>query len=461
MRNAAFVLLFIMLSGCSVGPDYVRPATPAPDHWNVEYQAAGEMANVRWWQQFNDPVLSNLVETAVRSNLDLKEATAKVDQFLGALAATRSQYFPQITGAVTPTVQRMEGVKTETYQAAANMAWEIDLWGRIRRSSESAQAQIMSSEAGRRGSVLTVVSSVVSGYLTLRGLDRLLEIAKDTEKATAENLKLFRLRFKYGTISQLEVSQQENLYETARQAVPNYENQIRQQENALSLLLGRVPGPIPRGKALDALAPPGIPAGLPSRLLEQRPDIIQAEQDLIAANADIGAAKAEYFPKLSLTGALGIASNDMSKLASPGAELWSIGGELSAPILNFGATAGKVKQTEAKKEQALYRYQRSILTGFREVEDALIKITKGREQLESQRRQVHSLEEYARLSRLQFEAGTSNYLQVLDAEQALFTGRQSLAQTQYNLLVSVVSIYKAMGGGWVVEADKLQVEGKK
>ena len=461
MRNGVFFLLFVVLTGCSIGPDYVRPATSAPEHWNVEYQAAAELANIRWWQQFGDPVLDSLVETAVRSNLDLKEATAKVDQYLGALDITRSQYFPQISGSITSDAQNTGGKTTENYQAALSATWEIDLWGRIRRSSESAQAQILASEAGRRTVIMTVVSSVAGGYLTLRGLDRLLKIARDTEKATAENLKLFQLRFKYGTISKLELSQQENLYETARQEVPNYEFQIRQQENLLSLLLGRAPGPIPRGRELDALTPPGIPAGLPSQLLERRPDIIQAEQDLIAANADIGAAKAEYFPKISLTGTLGVASNDISKLFVPGAELWTAGTELAAPIFNFGATAGKVRKAEAQKEEALFKYQKAILTGFREVEDALIKTTKGREQLESQNRQVHSLEEYARLSRLQFEAGTADYLQVLDADRSLFNSRLSLTKTKYDLLGSVVSVYKAMGGGWVTEADNLQKKEKK
>ncbi len=455
MAKALLLLIVALLAGCSVGPDYLRPVTPAPAQWNVEYQAAAELADLRWWQRFGDPVLESLVESALRNNLDLKEATAKVDQYLGALNSSRSQFFPQFSASITPGVQHTGGMTSESYQAALNASWELDLWGRIRRSSESAQAQIMATEAGRRGTILTLVTSVASAYLTLRGLDRLLEISRDSEKAYAESLKLFQLRFKHGTISQLELSQQENLYETARQEIPNNESLIRQQENALSLLLGRAPGPIPRGKELDALKPPGIPAGLPSQLLERRPDIIQAEQDLIAANADIGAAKAEYFPKLSLTGALGVASSDMGKLFTPAGELWSLGGELAGPVFNFGATAGKVRQAESKKEQALFRYQKAILTGFRDVEDALIKTTKGKEQLESQTRQLHSLEEYARLSKLQFEAGTSDYLQVLDADRSLFNSKLALIKSKYELLSTVVSVYKAMGGGWISEADKL------
>lgn len=461
MRKILIALPMFLLSACSVGPDYVRPVTPVQDRWHVEYQAAANLANAQWWRQFGDPVLESLIETAVRENLDLKVATARVDQYLGVLDTTRSQYFPQISANYTGTFQRQPGLPAESHQAAVNASWELDLWGRIRRSNEAVQAQIFGSEAGRRGVLLTLVANVASGYLTLGGLDRQLEVTRATEKAYAESLKLFQLRFQYGTVSQLEVSQAESQYEAARQSIPSYESQIRQQENLISLLLGRPPGPIPRGKRLDELTPPGIPAGLPSELLERRPDIIQAEQTLIAANAQIGVAKAAYFPKISLTGLLGVASSDFGKLFTPGTDIWSAGGQVVAPLLNFGALSGQVKQVEAQQQQAMFQYQQAILTGFREVEDALIKTAKGREQLEAQERQVHSLEEYARLSRLQFEAGTANYLQVLDADRSLFSGRLAINQTKFDLLTAIVSVYKSMGGGWVMEADKLNLPNEK
>ena len=455
MRKLLLALPMFLLCACSVGPDYVRPATPVQDHWNVEYQAAANLANTQWWGRFEDPVLDSLIETAVKENLDLKVAAARVDQFLGALDATRSQYFPQISANYVGSGQRQPGVPAENHQATVDASWELDLWGRIRRSNEAAQAQIFGSEAGRRGVLMTLVANVASGYLTLGGLDRQLEVTRATEMAYAESLKLFRLRFQYGTVSQLEVSQAESQYESARQSIPAYESLIRQQENLISLLLGRPPGPIPRGKGLDELAPPGIPAGLPSELLERRPDIIQAEQTLIAANAQIGVAKAAYFPKISLTGTLGVAGSDIGKLFVPGADIWSLSGKIAAPLLNFGAISGQVKQAEAQQQQAVFQYRQAILTGFREVEDALIKTAKGREQLEAQRRQVQALEEYARLSRLQFEAGTANYLQVLDADRSLFSGRLAFNQTQFDLLTAIVSVYKSMGGGWDMEADKM------
>ena len=462
MHKVLMALPMLLLCACSVGPDYVRPTTPTADHWNVEYQAAANLANAQWWRQFGDPVLDSLIESAVRENLDLKVATARVDQFLGVLDSTRSQYFPQISAGFIGGEQQLSGNKSENYQITVNASWELDLWGRIRRSNEAAQAQIAGSEAGRRGVLMTLVANVASGYLTLRGLDRQLEITRATEKAYAESLRLFHLRFKYGTVSLLEVSQSESQYEAARQAAPGYESQIRQQENLLSLLLGRPPGPILRGKQLDELTPPGIPSGLPAELLERRPDIIQAEQGLVAANAEVGVAKAAYFPKISLTGALGVASNHIGKLFVPGADIWTAVGQVAAPILNFGALSGQLKQAEAQKQQALYQYRLAILTGFREVEDSLVKTTKGREQLEAQKKQVHSLEEYARLSRMQFEAGTSNYLQVLDADRSLFSGRLAFNQTSYDLLTAMVSVYKSMGGGWITEADKLTLSaGKK
>ncbi len=461
MRNLCFALLLMLLTGCTVGPDYIRPDVAAPERWTVDYQAAAGLADSQWWKQFGDPALDSLIEQAVRGNLDLKSATAKVDQYLGALDATRSQYYPQISAGFDAGGKRAAGITTESYQAALNATWELDLWGRIRRSSEAARAQIAGSEAGRRGVLLTLVANVASGYLTLRGLDRQLEITRATEKAYAESLNLFQLRFKYGTVSQLEVSQAESQFESARQSIPVYESQIRQQENLLSLLLGRAPGAIPRGKNLDELTPPDIPAGLPSQLLERRPDIIQAEQSLVAANAQVGVAIAGYFPKISLTGALGVASNDIGRLFVPGSNIWSAAGQAVAPLLNFGQTSGQVKQAEAQQQQAMFQYQQAVLTGFKDVEDALVKTTKGREQLAAQKRQVAALEEYSRLSRLQFEAGTSNYLQVLDADRSLFTGKLNRTQTQYDLLVSLISVYKAMGGGWIAEADKLGETTKK
>ena len=319
MRNLLFCLMTLFMTSCfAVGPDYVRPRVETPEKWNVDYEAVSDLANVQWWQKFDDPVLDELIAEAVRGNLDLRLAAARVDQYLGLLETSRSRSFPQIGAGVSGRRDRAAGQEGERYQAALDSSWELDLWGRIRRSSEAAQAQIAGSEAGRRAVAMTVVSSVADNYIILRGLDQQHAIAVEAEKSYAESLELFRIRFQHGAISRLELSQLESQYEAARQAVPRYESLIRQQENLLSLLLGRLPGTIVRGKSLDQLTSPGIPAGLPSRLLERRPDIMEAEQGLVAANSNIGVARAEYFPRISLTGLLGSASSDLGQLVNAG-----------------------------------------------------------------------------------------------------------------------------------------------
>lgn len=463
MRNVTLFMMTLLLAGCAVGPDYVKPEIVSPPSWRIDYQGAANLADTAWWEQFGDPALNTLIETALRENRDLKAAAARVDQFLGQLDTTRSQFFPQFGASVSASRQR----DTETgpvprhhttydyYQAALNVNWEIDVWGRIRRASESAQAQVLATEEGRRAVVLTLVSSVANSYIVLRGLDRQLEIARDTEQSYGKSLNLFQRRHEYGTISRVQLSQVESQYEIARQAIPQLESLVRQQENLISVLLGRNPGPIPRGKSIDELSSPGIPAELPSTLLERRPDIVQAEQNLIAANAQIGVAKALYFPVISLSGLLGTASADFSDLFEGPSKIWFLAGDALAPIYTFGAISGQVKRAEAFQHESLYHYEQTILTAFREVEDALVSTTKGREQLESQGRQVKSLGDYARLSRLQYEGGTVSYLQVLDADRSLFSGQLSYVQTQTGVLTSLVNVYKAMGGGWVTEADRL------
>ena len=462
MRNLLFCLMTLFMTSCfAVGPEYVRPRAETPEKWNVDYEVVSDLANVQWWQKFDDPVLDELIAAAVRGNLDLRLAAARVDQYFGLLETSRSRAFPQIEAGGSGRRDGTAGQSVERYQAAFNSSWELDLWGRIHRSSEAARARMEGSEAGRRAVVMTVVSSVASNYIILCGLDQQLEIVRETEKSYGESLDLFRIRFNHGAISRLELSQLESQYESARQAVPRYESLIRQQENLLSLLLGRPPGTIARGKALDQLTGPGIPTGLPSRLLTRRPDIIQAEQELVAANAGIGVARAEYFPRISLTGALGTASKDIGFLLHSGTGFWSVAGAATGPIVNFGAISGQVKQAEALQQQALFHYQQTVLSSFKEVEDVLIQIAKGREELDAQERQILALEEYALLARLQFEAGSSSYLQVLDAERVLFSNKLTRTQLRYQLLGAHVAAYKAMGGGWISEADQLGRESEK
>ena len=466
MRKIAFfALASLLLASCAVGPDYVKPSPDTPSAWRLEYETAAGLADLAWWEGFGDPVLNDLIQEALRENKDLKIAAARVDQFLGAFDTTRSQFFPQISG--TAAVSRQKDTETgpipfpsgvssiyNNHQAYLSVSWEIDIWGRIRRATEAARADVLASEEGRRAVILSLATNVANGYLTLRALDRQLEIAQDTEKAYAKTLQLFRLRHKYGTISRLELSQVESQYESAAQAIPQAESFIAQQENLLSTLIGRNPGPIPRGRTIDELAPVGIPEGLPSTLLERRPDVLQAEQNLVAANARIGAAKALYFPTISLTGILGSASAELSKLFEGASSIWSVGAAAAGPIFTFGGISGQVKQAEAFQQQAFFQYLQTVQNAFREVDDALVGTIKGREKLASQGREVGSLKDYARIARLQYEGGTASYFLVLDADRSLFNAQISYVQTQSNIFTSLVNVYKAMGGGWVAEADK-------
>lgn len=463
LKRLLICALLLLPAGCAVGPDYAPPEIAVPPAWTVSLETAADLADQPWWQRFGDPALDELIRTALQDNLDLQIAAARVDQYLGQLQTTRAEFFPQL-GAAATAVRRQDTAAGlapggeapyNYYQGALSATWEIDLWGRIRRANEAARADLLAGEAGRRAVLLTLTANVAGAYLDLRGSDRQLEIARDTERTYAETLRIFCLRYEHGTVSRLELSQVESQYQAARQAIPQLEARVARQEHLLSLLLGRNPGPIPRGRPIDALTAPSIPAGLPSTLLTRRPDIVQAEQALIAANARIGVARARYFPTVSLTGLLGTASIHTATLFKDPADIWQAGAEVLAPIFTFGAIEGQIKAAEARQRQALLTYRQTILAAFRDVEDALIATTKGGEQLAAQAEQVAALERYARLARLQYEAGTTSYLQVLDADRALFAGQLGHAQTQAGTLAAAVDVYRAMGGGWLDRADAL------
>ncbi|HWR67594.1 MAG TPA: efflux transporter outer membrane subunit [Desulfomonilia bacterium] len=471
MKKASIFLITIALAGCAIGPDYQRPAQEMPMSWRFEEQtAAKDAANMAWWEQFNDPVLKELIQIALQENKDVKIAAARVEQFMGLYGTTRSALFPQVgAGGVASRQQISEVTKPSplqgsgvdpafsTYDAFLSAGWEIDLWGKLRRADEAARANLLGSEEARRAVVLTLVTSVASSYVILRDLDRQFEIAKQTAMTREDSYKLFKLRFEGGVVSELELTQVKSQYEEALASIPYYEKLIAQQENALSVLLGRNPGPIPRGKPIDDLVQLSVPAGLPSDLLANRPDLRQAEEDLIAANANIGVAKALYFPSISLTGALGSASSDLSDLFTGPAGTWSYGANIAAPIFTAGGIAGQVKAAEAVQQQTLLRYQQAIQNAFREVEDALVDQKRSREQLEAQNNQVATLRQYAHIARLRFDEGYTSYLEVLDAERSLFNAQLSYAQTQGTISLSLVNVYKAFGGGWIVEADRLTV----
>ncbi len=462
-KPIAAALIALLAGGCMVGPDYVRPPVDAPAAWRLDEKDVRDLANTAWWEQFGDPVLNDLVATALRENKDLMIASARVDEFAGRYGFVRAELFPQVGAGYDASRQRVNssvisgsgGESTfNSYSAALNAGWEIDLWGRIRRQTEAARAQLLASEEARRAVVMTLVGSAAGGYINLRDLDRQLEIAQATAKARGESYEIFKLRYEGGIISLLELSQNRSQYEEALATIPVFEKAIAQQENGLSVLLGKNPGPIARGKTIDELLLPGIPAGLPSELLARRPDILEAEQKLIAANALIGAAKAQYFPTISLTGLFGYSSTSLGNLFDSQSKAWQYGGGIAMPIFTAGAIAGQVQAAEASQQQALFAYQKAIQQGFREVNDALIDQDRTREQLQAQNRQVAALQEYADTARLRYENGYTSFIEVLDAERSLFNAQLQYTQTQQVQFQAMINLYKAMGGGWDVAAEK-------
>jgi multidrug efflux system outer membrane protein len=460
MRRLAVVLL---LTGCTVGPDWRQPAVETPPAWRIEYAQAAELANARWWQSFGDPVLDQLVDESLRQNRDLVQAAARVDRFLGALRTTRSQLYPQVgySGAVSrnrasENTLAFAGERNYSlYEAALGASWQIDLFGRVRRQAEAAQAEVYASEQGRRGVVLSVVSATATAYIGLRALDRQLEIARATEQNYGRSLRLFEARHKGGTVSEVERSQVESQYRQAQAAVPSFERQVAQQENLLSVLVGRNPGSIPRGKPIEELVDPAIPPGLPASLLERRPDILQAEQNLRAANATIGVAKSLYFPTLSLTGFLGLSSTSLSDFAKSSSGTGALAAALAGPIFTFGGIEGQVAAAQASEREALAFYQQVVLNAFRETDDALVGVRKLREEYDALAKRTIALRTYARLSRARYEGGATSYIEVLYAENELFTAELAGIATLAQRHAELVNLYKALGGGWVDGVDPL------
>jgi outer membrane protein, multidrug efflux system len=467
MRSAAFVvLLAASLSGCMVGPDYRRPDIEAPAAWRVDKAEAGEISNLAWWEQFQDPVLARLVDQAIENNKDLEIATANVDQAFAQYGITRAAQWPQVDASASASRQRLSETAgpvpppagrqvVKDFDASLSASFEIDVWGRLRRASESARASLLASEEGRRTVLMTLVSTVASAYIQLRALDRQLDIAQRTSQSLGEAARLQQLRFNEGAVPESDYRQAESQYQTAAAQVPELERQVARQENFISVLLGRNPGPIARGREIEALLFPAVPDGLPASLLERRPDIRQAEQNLIATNADIGVARAAYFPRISLTAALGFESAALSDLFKRTSKTGAIGTDVTLPIFNAGRIRNQVARAEAFQREALSSYEKSILVGFQEVENALIDRTKFSQAREVQANNVAALQRFRDLAALRYKEGATIYLEVANAEQSLFNAQLAYVATQSQLFQSYANLYKAMGGGWVAHAEEL------
>lgn len=461
---SAFVAL-ALLGGCAlIGPDYNRPKIEAPEAFLYTPKDVAAEADAEWWKRFEDPVLDQLIMDALENNKSVRIAAARVEQAAGVLTTTRSSLYPQVgyqggAGRQRFSVEGLpdSGVKNpdNSFQILAGASWELDLWGRIRRQTEAAQATLLATREARRGVILSLVSSVTINYIELRSLDGQLEIAQRTLANYAESLRLMELQFKYGRVAQMNVEQARTRREAAAVEIPLIKRKIVERENAISILLGKNPEAIPRGKSIVELKSPEVPPGLPSELLERRPDLMQAEQQLIAANAQIGAAKALYYPNISLTAALGAISTSLGSLFSGPARVWSYAGAFSGPIFTAGSIEGQVVQAEAGQKTALLAYEQAIQNAFADVENSLVARTELTNQLDAQDKLVAAQKNYARLAKLLYDGGYEPYSTVLQAEEKLFPAELNLLTVRGELLASHVTIYKAMGGGWVDNATDM------
>ena len=466
LPSALALTLFVFSgAGCVQGPEYARPAVEAPQAYRFADDAApgSTLADMpAWWRAFGDAELDALVDEGLAANHDLQIATARVEEFAARVVATHAQGLPQVGYGADAGRQRVGGsAARDSYSTLLSASWELDLWGRIRREDEAARANLLATEQARLGVALTLVSTVVSGYITLLDLDRSLEIAEATLEGRKRNVDVFQMRLDGGAVSEFEMMQVTAEYETAVGSIPELQQAIAQQEDALSVLIGRNPGPIERGGSLQTLRAPPVPAGLPSELIARRPDILQSEQQLIAANALIGAARALYFPTLALTGFGGYASSELDDLFSGPARTWSFAGQLLGPIFSGGAIDSANRQAEARREQALATYRQTIQNAFRDVDDALVAIQSTRALVASLERRVSALQRAVELSRERYDNGYADYLEVLDTERSLFSAELSLSTARGDGYRSLVDLYRALGGDWIEQIAPLPISERR
>ena len=456
MNKLLAVSIAALLSGCMVGPDYVKPEIDTPKQWRNKANTQNT-TNSQWWKQLGDPVLNRLIEQAIQGNYDLKIAIARVDQYMGLYGSTRSNLFPKFSGsynAQTGNPSVINPAADDQVNLSGNMNWQIDLWGELRRANEAALANLLSQEATQQAVMLTLVSEVAKTYVKLRELDKQLEITQETVAALKEGLRINTLRFTEGYTSNLEVQQNDSEYQRRSAQIPQYEQQVALTENALAVLLGSNPRAIERGLPIDKLKLPAVPSGLPSDLLVRRPDIARAEQQLIAANAQIGVARAQYFPNIRLTGNVGQVSTQIAGLFAPGANFWTVGSAVLTPIFTAGKIAGDVRAAEAVQKAAVANYKKTIITGFSEFENALISLIKTQQQQDKQNDRVAANQNYYHLSKVRYEEGYVNYLVELDAIRQLFDAQIELTTARADTFKSSIDLYLAMGGGWIVEQEK-------
>jgi outer membrane protein, multidrug efflux system len=454
-------IFLLLCAGCAAGPNYKKPAAPAPPEYRglpadqAGKSGAASFGDQKWWDAFQDDTLRDLIQTALKQNYDVRIAAARIMQARAQLGITRADQFPTVAGGISTVNERiaqsarLPSIETTATQVSISMIWELDFWGKYRRATESARASLLAQEWAQRQVVSSLVSDVASAYFQLRELDLELEISRQTLASRKDSLRLTQILADHGATSLLDVRQAEQLVFNAAANIPNVEQQIEQQENFISILLGQNPQSIARGKKLtDQPHAPEVPAGLPSSLLERRPDIREAEQELIAANAQIGVAKAAYFPQITLTGTGGYQSSALTGLFTGPAGLWSFGGSVVQPVFEGGRIRNRVKFAEAQTQEATLVYQRTVQQAFRDVSDSLIAYRKSQEFRAQLEQVTNAAGEAKNLSNMRYKGGATSYLEVLDSDTRYFTAQLALAQAQLRELQSLVQIYRSLGGGW-------------
>lgn len=453
------LILSFFFSACTLGPDFIEPVTATPEAYRTQIMPADPIDDLKWWELFEDPLLYSLVTTALANNRDLKIAVSRIEQARANLGFVRADQYPRVdidAGASTGNFSggtRSEDTNSTVYLVAP-LSWELDFWGKFRRSTEAARAELMASDYGLKTIQLTLIAEVVTNYYQLLDFHRRLSISEETLASRIDSLNIIQQRFDKGIIAELDVNQAQIQKEIAAAAIPLYKRSIAKTENNLSILLGRLPGAIlTRQNFEEEFQVPEIPIGLPPAILERRPDISQAKYVLKAQTENIGVAEALRWPAISLTGTLGVASTELGSITIDGG-VWSVGGRLLGPIIDFNKNVRRVEIQEQVTQQALFQYENIVLTAFREVDDALMEIATYRNELAAIDRQLIASQNATDLSKERYDKGVSSYLEVLDTERTLFSTDLQQSQLQQQYLNAYVNLYKALGGGWVTKEDR-------
>jgi multidrug efflux system outer membrane protein len=457
------LMIIVSLTGCAMGPDFKKPVMETPDNLRFSDSESKKVVNLKWWELFDDPVLYSLVVTALTDNKDLMIAASRIEEARAALGFTKADQYPRLDLEGSARAGNFFGVsRSSTTDKSAYIApvlsWEIDFWGKYRRSTQAARAELMASEYSLRTVQISLISEIVSTYFLLLDYHQRLKISKQTLESRLYSLDIIQKRFDKGIIPEIDLNQAQIQKEIAAGAIPLYQRLIANTENALSILMGKFPGEIKTGDDLNQQTiPPDIPGGIPSSILERRPDIAEAMYLLEAQTARIGVAQALRFPSITLTGLFGVASAELSSISTDG-DIWSVGGGLFGPLFDFKKNIQRVEIEKERTQQALYRYENRVLFAFREVSDALNDIQTYKKQIATVERKLKAAENAARLSKMRYDKGVTSYLEVLDTERTLFDVGLELSELKQQFYNAYVGLYKALGGGWLTKAAMEQAQ---